>query len=265
MLRTFVERKVRRQIVHRSLIISALAFVAILALWYSESMDLLVHPMRMFINNIHGGISAFAIQVSGGSVQSFTLSPVGTYRIEFQGGSDALIFASGYLGSALLGAVAFYLVNRAPHLLRGMAIVTGVFTIAFLLLFIRPDQAGGLISFVVCIGLGVLLIVLGWKGKGDINELRSRKSVTQMVMNIVAVMTTLHIVLDLAYVLEAPAISDGVITNTVAAFSESVMPASSVSMIAYTWAAIAIVLLGIAINFSMLRPLKQIPKNDDIV
>ena len=36
MLREFVERKVRRQIVYRSLLISALAFVAILVLWYQR-------------------------------------------------------------------------------------------------------------------------------------------------------------------------------------------------------------------------------------
>ena len=47
--------------------------------------------------------------------------------------------SAGYLGSALLGAVMFFLVNRAPHLVRGMAMITGAFTVGFLALFIRPD------------------------------------------------------------------------------------------------------------------------------
>lgn len=265
MLRTFVERKVRRQIVRRSLIISVFAFVAILALWYSDSMASLVHPLRMFVNNIHGGLSALAIQLSGGAVHSFTLSSAGAYRIEFTGGSDALILPAGYLGSALLGALLFYLANRAPHLLRGLAMITGIFTVAFMVLFIRPAGAGSLLSMVICIGLGVLLIVMGWTGKGDINQLRSRKTVTQILMNIVAMMTALHVILDLSYILHAPAMIEGVITNPVAAFSERVMPTASVPMIAYIWSAMAIVFLGISIHFSMLRPLKQIPSNDDIV
>ena len=157
MLREFVERKVRRQIVHRSLFISVLAFAAILVLWYSESMATVVHPLRMFINNIHGGLSAFAIQISGGTVESFTLSPSGSYMIEFSGGADALTMTAGYLGSALLGAVMFFLVNRAPHLVRGLAIITGAFTVGFLGLFIRPDAAGDWVSMLICIGFGFCL------------------------------------------------------------------------------------------------------------
>ncbi len=265
MLRTFVERKVRRQIVLRSLIISVLAFGAILALWYSESLANLTHPLRMFVNNIHGGLSALAIQLSGGEVHSFTLSALGTYRIEFSGGSDALIFPAGYLGSALLGAMLFYFANRAPHLLRGLAMLTGIFTIAFMVLFIRPAGAGSLLSMIICIGLGALLIVMGWTGTGDINQLRSRKTLTQILMNIVAMMTALHVLLDLGYILEAPAMVEGVITNPVAAFSEQVMPAASVSLIAIIWSAIAVVFMGISIYFSLLRPLRQIPSNEDIV
>ena len=56
MLREFVERKVRRQIVQQNLLISALAFAAILFLWNSDSMANVAHPLRMFINNIHGGL-----------------------------------------------------------------------------------------------------------------------------------------------------------------------------------------------------------------
>ena len=265
MLREFVERKVRRQIVHRSLTISVLAFAAILALWYTETMSALVHPLRMFINNIHGGLSAFAMQLSGGSVESFTLSPVGTYMIEFRGGADALTMSAGYLGSAALGALMFFLVNRAPHLVRLISIVTGAFTIGFLALFIHPDAAGDWISMIICMGFGALLIFLGWTGRGDINQLRSRKSVTQIILTIVSLMTGLHILLDLPSVLSSPALSDGVITNPVAYFSENVLPGVSLSIIAFSWTAIAIALMGIAFHHSITRRLKQIPKNDDIV
>ena len=265
MLREFVERKIRRQIVRRSLIISAMAFVAILVLWYTDTVAGLVHPLRMFINNIHGGLSAFAMQISGGAVESFTLSQVGTYTIEFRGGLDVLTMSAGYLGSAVLGALMFFLVNRAPHLVRLIAGITGVFTIGFLALFIRPDAAGDWISMIICMGFGALLIVLGWTGSGDINQLRSRKSIAQIVLTVVSLMTGLHILLDLPLVLSSPAYSGDVITNPVAYFSEYVTPGISVQIVAFSWAVVAIALMSIAFHFSITKRLKQIPKNDDIV
>ena len=265
MLREFVERKVRREIVRRNFIISALAFVGIFALWYIDSLSGLAHPFRMLVNNIHGGLTAFAMQITGGAVESFTLSQVGTYRIEFRDGADALTMSAGYLGSAALGALMFFLVNRAPHLVRLIAGITGAFTIGFLALFIRPAETGDLISMIICLGLGALLIVLGWTGRGDINQLRSRKSVTQIVLTVISLMTGLHILLDLPQVLSTPAYTGDVITNPVAYFSEFVMPGVSLQVVALSWAAIAIALMGIAFHFGISRRLKQIPKNDDIV
>lgn len=265
MLRKFVERKVRRQIVHRSLAISVIAFFAILVLWYTPNFSNIVHPLRMFINNIHGGLSAFAIQITGGTVHSFTLSPAGSYVIEFSGGADVISMSAGYLGSALLGAVMFFLVNRAPHLVRGMAIITGAFTVGFLALFIRPDATGDWISMFICIGFGALLILLGWKGHGDINQLLSRRSLAQIVMTVASLMTACHILLDLPTILNSPAMVDGSITNPIAYFSEHVMPAFSVPVVALTWSAIAIALLAAAFYLSISRQLKQIPKNDDIL
>ena len=265
MLREFVERKVRREIVRRNFIISALAFVGIFALWYIDALSGLAHPFRMLVNNIHGGLTAFAMQITGGAVESFTLSQVGTYTIEFRDGADALTMPAGYLGSAALGALMFFLVNRAPHLVRLIAGITGAFTIGFLALFIRPAETGDLISMIICLGLGALLIVLGWTGRGDINQLRSRKSVTQIVLTVISLMTGLHILLDLPLVLSAPAYTGDVITNPVAYFAEFVMPGVSVQVIAISWAAIAIALMALAFQFGIARRMKQIPKNDDIV
>ena len=269
MLRIFVERKVRRQIVRRSLVISLLAFSAILALWTVDALAGLAHPLRLFVNNIHGGLSALAIQLTGGAVDSFTVSPVGSYMITFTGGAEALVFSAGYLGSAILGALLFFIANRVPHLVRGFSIITGLFTIGFVLAFIRPDQTGDLISIAICVAMGAALIVLGWTGKGDINQLRSRRSLTQIVMNIVALTTALHVVLDMEHILNMPAkIEEGgstIYVNPVAAFVESVMPGASVEAVALVWSGIAVALIAAAIWFSMIKPYRQIPKDDDIV
>lgn len=265
MFRTFIERKVRRQILHTSLLISTVAFVAIVLLWYVDAMAGLVHPLRMFIDNIHGGMTNLAMLLTGGSVESFTLSPEGNYRITFRDGIDAIFLPAGYVGSALLGALMFYLINRLPHLVRGLSIITGAFTLTWLLLFIRPNETGDIISILICAGLGVILIVLGIKGSGNPDQLKSRRTVVQVVMNIVALMTALHIILDLQYVLHAPARDGDTIINPVAAFANEVLSGASVQVVAFTWSAIAVALLGLAFHFSIIRPLRQIPKNDDIV
>ena len=265
MLRTFVERKVRRQILHTSLLMSSLAFIAIVLLWYVDGMAVLVHPLRMFIDNIHGGITNLAMLLTGGQVESFTLSPEGNYTITFRDGIAAVYLSAGYLGSALLGAMLFFLINRLPHLVRGLSILTGVFTVTYLALFIRPNETGDIISIAICAGLGLVLIALGIKGRGDPNQLKSRRTVVQVVMNIVALMTALHIILDLQYVLNAPARDGDAIINPVAAFAEEVLSNASVHSVASIWSAIAIALLGAAFHFSIIRPLRQIPKNDDIV
>lgn len=269
MLRMFVERKVRREIVRRNFVISGVAFIGILALWYVDTLSGLAHPFRMLVNNIHGGLTAFAMQVTGGAVDSFSLSEAGAYSILFHKGADAITMSAGYLGSAALGALMFFLVNRAPHLVRLISALFGVFTIGFTALFIRPSASGDWISWIVCLCFGALLVMLGWTGRGDINQLRSRKSVTQIVLTVVSLMVGLHIVLDLPQVLSTPASVevDGVnwIINPVAYFAEQVTSGISVTVIAISWAAIALALMGIAFHFSIVRRMKQIPKNDDIV
>jgi len=264
MLREFVERDVRKQIIRRSIGISSLAFVAVVALWYSDSFTGAVQPLRMFINNIHGGLSALAIQIGGGGVVGFTLSEAGHYTITFDGGQDALTMSAGYLGSAFLGAVMFYVVNRAPHLVRGLAAATGAFTIAFLAFFIRPENLGNMASMAICVAFGFLLIFLGLVGRGDENRLFSRRSLTRIVMTIISLMTACHILLDLGYIMETPVRVGDAITNPVAYFAEVVMPSASVGSIALAWSAAALAMLGIAFYFSIVVQLRAIPKNDDI-
>jgi hypothetical protein len=129
----------------------------------------------------------------------------------------------------------------------------------------RPNETGDTVAIAICAGLGLVLIALGSKGHGDPNQLRSRRTIVQVVMNIVALMTALHIILDLQYVLNAPARDGDTIINPVAAFAGEVLSGASVQAVALIWSATAIALLGIAFHLSILRPLKQIPKNDDIV
>lgn len=268
MLWKFVERKVRRQVIYRSLLISSAAFATIFALLITQGANGLLRPVSMFVDNFEGALYNIAMVLTGGTVSGFTLSPEGIYMITFSGGAPELWLQAGYLGCALLGALMFFLVNRAPHLLRGLAMLTGAFTVGYLALFVRPDAAGDWLSWVGCVGFGALLIGLGWIGRGDINQFRSWKSVTQIVMTIVALMTALHIFLDLPYILSTPARHPddaNTIINPVAALVEDHLGGGSVAPIAGLWSAIAIAMLAAALFFGISRQLKRIPKNHDIV
>lgn len=266
MFRKFMERKIRRQILRVSLVTAVLAFVGVFALWNNPSFAAVIDPLRLFINNIHGGISALAMQLSGGEVKSFTLSSVGAYLIEYRGGSEALIFPAGYLGSALLGAVMFFLVNRAPQLTRGLAVLIGLFTVAFTALFIRPSEtAGDWTAIIICIGLGLILALAGWRARGDINQLRSSRSLLQLLMNALSMTVALHVLLDLNYLLNAPARSEeGAIINPAAAFAEEVMPNLSPAVVAFAWTAFAIAILGVAVYFSLILSLRREAKDKGI-
>lgn len=264
MFRKFMERKIRRQILRVSLVTAVLAFVGVFALWNNPSFAAVIDPLRLFINNIHGGISALAMQLSGGAVESFTLSPGGSYLIEYRGGSEALFFPAGYLGSAVLGAAMFFLVNRAPQLTRGLAVLIGLFTVAFTALFIRPNETGDWTAIVICIGLGLILALAGWRSRGDVNQLRSSRSLLQLVMNALAMTVALHVLLDLNYLLNAPAMSGDAITNPAAAYAERVAPNLSPAVVALTWTAFAIAILGVAVYFSLIKSLRREAKDKGI-
>ena len=264
MFRKFMERKIRRQILRVSLVTAVLAFVGVFALWNNPSFAAVIDPLRLFINNIHGGFSALAMQLGGGEVKSFTLSSGGAYLIEYVGGSEALIFSAGYLGSALLGAAMFFLVNRAPQLTRGLAVLIGLFTVAFTALFIRPNETGDWTAIIICIGLGIALVLAGWRARGDVNQLRSSRSLLQLVMNALAMTIALHVLLDLNYLLNAPAMSGDAITNPAAAFAERVAPNLSTAVVAFSWTAIALVMLGVAVYFSLISSLRREAKDKGI-
>ena len=273
MLREFVERGIRRETIRKSIIVWGVALAAIFALWTVDSLAGLAHPLKMFANNVHGGLSAFAVQLSGGTINSFTLSPAGGYNIEYQGGSEILLYTAGYLGSALLGALMFFLTNRAQsanlqRLVRAMNILTGIFTVIFTALFIQPQAASDITAWALCLGLGIALIILGlWGMRSKETELR-HQFVNQFVMNVLALMVALHIVFDLGRILSTPAVIEiegvRVITNPVAAFAENITPGISTGIIAVCWSVIAIALMSISFHLSIIKPLRAIPKNDDI-
>ena len=232
----------------QSLAVTALAFVAVFLLWNNRDLELILYPLRLFVTFVHEAGHAVAALISGGQVQEFTVSANGSGYAVTAGGNRALIIPAGYLGAALFGSLLFLLSNRAPRWLSGLAIVIGAFMIGITAIFARPDASGSPIAMFIGIGFGLVILLLGAKAPLFIN---------QFALSTLAVMTALEAVLDLWYLVGNSDIGQGDIRNDAAAFSQEITPLLPPSVIALIWAAVAIAMLGAAIYYGTIKPLRR--------
>jgi len=244
MLKRLADRKIRRQ----SLLITVLAFVAVYILWNVRSLDVIVYPLRLFVTYIHEASHALAAIITGGSVIGFTVSANGSGLAITAGGSRAFILPAGYLGAALFGSMLFFLVNRIPRYVRGLAVFIGGFMVVFTIMFARPDETGSLTALVIGLGFGAVMVLMGWKAPRIVN---------QFLLNTLAVMTALNAVLDVWYLVGNDDASRGAIRNDASAFASEVTPLLPGSVIAFIWSIAAIIMFGVAVYFGMIKPLRQ--------
>lgn len=91
-----------------------IATVITIALWFIPYADYLVYPVRLFVTFIHEGGHALAAVLTGGSVQSLTVSPDTSGLVKAYSGSSlaVLIFSSaGYLSATAFGVLLLALVR----------------------------------------------------------------------------------------------------------------------------------------------------------
>jgi len=231
----------------RTLFITLMAMGVVYILWNVPALDFIVYPLRLFVTYVHeAGHSAMAL-LTGGEVVSFVVNSDGSGVARTAGGSRALILPAGYLGAAFFGATLFYLSNtvRRP---RTIALVVGAILIVFTLMYSGVFASGEPLAFIIGILGGIALIAMGWKLSRDINLL---------VLNVLALMTGLNALLDLWFIVSSPNVSseNGVIRNDAAAFSREVASFLPASVWALIWTLIAVVMLGAAMYYSLIRPL----------
>lgn len=244
MLKRLADRKIRRQ----SLLITAFAFVAVYILWNVRELDMLVYPLRLFVTFVHEASHSVAALITGGHVNGFTVSANGSGLAITAGGARSVILPAGYLGAALFGSMLFFLTNRIPRWVRGLAIAIGVFMVGFTILFARPDEVGSLTALFIGIGFGAVMILMGWKAPRIVN---------QFVLNTLAVMTALNAVLDVWFLVGNDGASRGAVRNDASAFAAEVTPLLSGSIIAFIWSVAAVLMFGAAVYFGLIKPLRQ--------
>jgi hypothetical protein len=91
------------------------ATLATVALWFIPYAEWLVYPIRLFVTFIHESSHALVALLTGGSVQSLTISSDGS-GVVYSSGTSLLgtLFTSsaGYLGTTLFGILLLFLMRR---------------------------------------------------------------------------------------------------------------------------------------------------------
>jgi hypothetical protein len=244
MINQLADRKMRRQ----TLFITLLALVAVAILWNIRELEFLVYPLRLFVTYVHEASHSLAAIITGGSVNSFTVSANGSGLAITTGGARAFILPAGYLGAALFGSMLFFLTNRIPRWVRGLSVFIGAFMIVFTLMFARPDETGSLVALFIGLGFGAIMLLMGWKAPRIIN---------QFLLNTLAVMTALNAVLDVWMLVSYSDAGRGEISNDAAAFASEFTPLLPTAVVAFIWSLAAAIMLGIAVYFGMIKPLSQ--------
>lgn len=233
----------------RALLIVPVALLIVYLLWNIPALEFIVVPLRLFVTYVHEAGHSLMAMLTGGRVIQFVVSPNGSGLATTAGGTRALILPAGYLGAAFFGAALFYLANRFPQWVRQMAFVLGAAMLTFTILFARPDEGGAATAILVGGLMGLALMAMAWKANPLVNLL---------VLDVLAAMTALNAVLDVWLLVRyADSASRGIVTNDAAAFSRDIMPILPPAVIAFIWAGIAILMMGVAIWYTIIRPLRQ--------
>lgn len=230
---------------------AVVALIVVYILWNTASLSGVLYPFRLFVTYVHEAGHSIMAVATGGEIVGFQVSSDGSGLATTRGGSRALILPAGYLGAAAFGAILFYLVNTGRYT-RSYSIILGVMLILFSLFYARPDSSGIPLALFVGSIFGAVLIGIGWKASRSINLL---------LLNILAIITSLNAVFDLFYLVNNTSItadgSSGPIRNDVAAFSAEITPIIPPVVWAIIWAGLALMMIGISIYLSIVRPMRH--------
>jgi len=138
--------------------------VVVLALWSTP----VVVPLKILTVFFHELSHALAAWMTGGSVESISLSPQQGGLTVTRGGNVFLTMSAGYLGSLLIGVLVFLVAVRS-HADRVLMGVLGAVLLLVAALFIREWFA---LAFTV--GTGLVMLASARYVPHDVNDLALR-------------------------------------------------------------------------------------------
>ena len=201
------------------LLLLLLATVITLALWFIPFAEYLVYPIRLFVTFIHESSHAIIAVLTGGSVQSLTIS-MDTSGVVYSAPGNmigALLTSSaGYLGTTAFGVLMLYLIRRSysPNkILTALGIFVAVMTVVFTIIspvfnFLSLNASFSSIVFTIIAGT---LLAAGLGGLGLYSSVRT----ANFAVAFLAVQCLLNAALDLitVFFINAPLVGNDMQTD----------------------------------------------------
>jgi hypothetical protein len=207
-----------------------IATVLTVALWFIPYAEYLVYPVRLFVTFIHESSHAMVAVLTGGSVQSLTISSDGSGVVYSMGSgliSQLLTSSAGYLGATAFGVLLLYLIRRnfSPNkLLTALGVFVGIMTVVFTVIspvfhIFSLQAAFSSILFTIIAGifLTAALIVLG---------LYSNLKVANFAVAFLAVQCLLNALSDLktVFFVNAPLVGSDIHTDAANMYAATGIP-----------------------------------------
>jgi hypothetical protein len=241
------------------------ATLATIVLWFIPYAEYLVYPIRLFVTFVHESGHAIVALITGGAVQSLTISADGSGVVYSapSGMLGALLTSSaGYLSTTFFGVLMLYLIRRnfSPHkilLLAGTFV--GVITIVFgivtpLFNFLSLNVAFSSVAFTVVVGL---LLAAGMIAMA----LYSSFKVANFAVAFLAVQCLLNALSDLKtlFFINAPLIGSDISTD-----AGNMAAATGVPGLVWVvaWIVIALIMIVVGMRFYAIR--KASPSSDSL-
>ena len=141
-----------------------------------------VIPLKILTVFLHELSHAVTILLTGGSVESFSISPQQGGMVIGRGGNRFLSLSAGYLGSLMLGMVLLILALQTKADRAVLAVFGGVMCLVALL-YIRD-----LFALVFCIGTGSAIFATAWY---------LRREVSDLVLRVIGLTSVIYVPFDI--------------------------------------------------------------------
>jgi len=184
-----------------------IATIITIALWFMPYGEYIVYPIRLFVTFVHESSHALIAVLTGGSVQSLTIS-ADTSGLTYSAPSGffgaILTSSAGYIGTTVFGVLMLFLIrkNFSPNkILTGLGIFVGVMLVVFTVVspifnFLSLQAAFSSILFTVVAGglLSAALIGLGIFSNVRVASFATAFLAAQLLLNSIADLKTLFFI-----------------------------------------------------------------------
>lgn len=241
-----------------------IATVITIALWFIPYADWLVYPIRLFVTFIHEASHALVALLTGGSVQSLTVSANGegaVWSASSNWFSAVLTSSAGYLGTTFFGVLLLLLIRRAVSaklILSTLAGLLGLMTILFgfivpFLNFFSGEVTLSSIGFTTLAGVALTAALAALARFGSLK-------VTNFAVAFLAVQLVLNAFSDLAtlFMLNAPFVGSDIQTDAMNMQNATGLPAVAWILI---WIVLSVIMISVGLR---VYAVSQRGKNNDL-